>query len=195
MSKIHDYVRSFGMSGLLVGEEMRAIEQKFRLDLGHMARQSDQSPVAYYPQFEQSVRSEAGEMASHYELFYCLEKSIRKLIAETLQESDGAGWWDKGRIPAVIVADVNSNIQREVDSGVTRRSDAATDYTTFGQLSGIITSNWDLFGSIFSSRRAVEKVMASLNMLRGPIAHCCPLADDEIVRLRLAVKDWFRMIG
>lgn len=195
MSKIHDYVRSFGMSGLLIGEEMKAIEQKFGLDLGHLARQSDQSPIDYYPQFEQSVRSEASEMARHYELFYCLEKSIRKLIAETLQESDGAGWWDKGRIPAAIVSDVNSNIQREVDSGVTRRSDAAIDYTTFGQLSGIITSNWDLFGSIFTSRRAVEKVMASLNTLRGPIAHCCPLADDEIVRLRLAVKDWFRMIG
>ena len=90
---------------------------------------------------------------------------------------------------------MNANIQREIDSGVTRRSDAAIDYTTFGQLSGIITSNWDLFGSIFTSRRAVEKVMASLNTLRGPIAHCCPLADDEIVRLRLAVKDWFRMIG
>ena len=134
-------------------------------------------------------------MAGHYELFYCLEKSIRKLISETLLESDGAGWWDKGRIPAAIVADVNANIQREIDSGVTRRSDTAIDYTTFGQLSGIITSNWDLFGSIFTSRRAVEKVMASLNTLRGPIAHCCPLADDEIVRLRLAVKDWFRMIG
>jgi hypothetical protein len=68
-------------------------------------------------------------------------------------------------------------------------------YTIFGQLSVIITSNWDLFGTIFTSRRAVEKVMASLNMLRGPIAHCCPLADDEVDRLRLAVKDWFRIIG
>ena len=59
----------------------------------------------------------------------------------------------------------------------------------------MIISNWDLFGTILHSRRAVEKVMASLNTLRGPIAHCCPLAEDEVLRLRLAVKDWFRMIG
>jgi hypothetical protein len=195
MTKIQDYVRSFGMSGLLIGEEIRAIEQKLGVDLGYTPPSSDLSPVDYYPQFEQSIRNEASEMARHYELFYCLEKSVRKLISETLQESDGAGWWEGGRIPASITGDVNNNIQRELDSGVTRRSDAAIDYTTFGQLSVIITSNWDIFGTIFNSRRAVERVMSNLNTLRGPIAHCCPLADDEIVRLKLAVKDWFRIIG
>jgi len=78
---------------------------------------------------------------------------------------------------------------------MTRRSDDQIDYTTFGELSVIITSNWDLFGTIFTSRRAVEKVMSSLNLLRGPIAHCCPISEDEVLRLRLAVKDWFRIIG
>lgn len=36
--------------------------------------------------------------------------------------------------------------------------------------------------------------MTMLNSLRGPIAHCSPLADDEVVRLRLAVRDWFRLM-
>jgi hypothetical protein len=40
-----------------------------------------------------------------------------------------------------------------------------------------------VFGSTFSSVKAVEHVMANLNSLRGPIAHCSPLAEDEIVRL------------
>jgi len=195
MTSISDTVRSFGMSGLLISEELRSLQERLGLDLGHGPTESTLSQADFYPQFEQSVRNEASEMARHYELFYCFEKSIRKLITETLQESDGSGWWDGGRIPATIIADVNSNIQRELDSGVTRRSDAAIDYTTFGQLSVIITSNWNIFGTIFNSRRAVERVMASLNTLRGPIAHCCPLADDEVVRLGLAVKDWFRIIG
>ncbi|HVW08024.1 MAG TPA: Swt1 family HEPN domain-containing protein [Bryobacteraceae bacterium] len=195
MNKLDDHIRSFGMSGLLICDDIRGIEQRFGISLAHVTPSGSQSPDDYYPQFERSVRNEASEMARHYEMFYCLEKAIRKLISETLQDSDGAEWWDKGRIPSGTVQDVKENIQREVDNGVTRRSDAAIDYTTFGQLSGIITSNWDLFGTIFKSRRAVEKVMASLNMLRGPIAHCCPLAEDEVDRLQLAVKDWFRMIG
>jgi hypothetical protein len=98
-------------------------------------------------------------------------------------------------VPPKIVADVKERIDREIDSGMTRRSDAAIDYSNFGELSVIITANWNLFSTIFTSRRAVERVMSGLNMLRGPKAHCCPLADDEIDRLELAVRDWFRMIG
>ncbi|MGB2710017.1 MAG: hypothetical protein WBC33_00760 [Conexibacter sp.] len=37
----------------------------------------------------------------------------------------------------------------------------------------------------FSNRKAAERVTANLNTLRGPIAHCSPLADDEVVRRRL----------
>jgi hypothetical protein len=77
---------------------------------------------------------------------------------------------------------------------MTPRSPHPLDFTTFGELSDIIKSNWDVFGGIFTSVRAVEKVMASLNSLRGPIAHCSPLAEDEVLRLHLSVRDWFRLM-
>lgn len=189
-----DYLRSFGMSGLFVTEELKGIEKKFNVELGHLPRESQQSATEYYPQFEQQVRQEAAQMAQHYELFYCLEQSIRKLIAEAMEEVTGTNWWDE-KVPQQIRDEVRKLIKNEIDSGVTRRSDRAIDYTTFGQLSVIISSNWILFETIFKSPRAVEKVMSSLNLLRGPIAHCCPLSEDEIDRLQLTVKDWFRMIG
>ena len=134
-------------------------------------------------------------MALHYELFYCLEQSIRKLIADSLQDLVGADWWNSGKVPPNIVKDVGERIQREIDSGFTRRSDREIDYTTFGELSVIISANWNVFGAIFSSKRAVERIMSSLNLLRGPIAHCSPLSDDEVDRLYLTVKDWFRSMG
>ena len=68
------------------------------------------------------------------------------------------------------------------------------DFTTFGELGEIIKANWDVFGGAFTSQPAVSKVMSSLNTLRGPIAHCSPLAEDEILRLRLSVRDWFRLM-
>jgi Swt1-like HEPN len=194
MDRADDYIRSFGMSGFLITDDLKNLEERFQIDLGHGPRSVAQNPVEYYPQFEQAVRGEAADMARHYELFYCLEQSIRKLISETLHESAGANWWDS-KAPSGIVQEVKDRLRKETDSGVTRRSDAAIDYTTFGELAVIITSNWDLFGTIFTSRRAVEKVMSNLNLLRGPIAHCCPLSEDEVDRLKLTVKDWFRMIG
>ncbi|WP_018506631.1 Swt1 family HEPN domain-containing protein [Thiobacillus thioparus] len=195
MSDVDDSVRSFGMSGFLICDELRQIEQRFGIELGHVSKAEVGSAVAYYPQFEQSVRLEAADMSENYEVFYCLEQAIRKLIVETLEDSEGTDWWNSMRIAPDIKADVASLVKKERDNGVTQRSDNMIDYTTFGQLSGIITSNWDLFEPTLKNKRGVERVMANLNLLRGPIAHCCPMQEDEIDRLRLAVKDWFRMIG
>lgn len=195
MTDIDDSIRSFGMSGFLICDELRQIEQRFGIELGHLRKPEVGSAVAFYPQFEQSVRLEAADMSEHYEVFYCLEQAIRKLIAETLDDADGPDWWNSVRIAPDIKTDVTSLVKKERDNGVTQRSDNMIDYTTFGQLAVIITSNWDLFEPTLKSKRGVERVMANLNLLRGSIAHCCPMQEDEIDRLRLAVKDWFRMIG
>ena len=90
---------------------------------------------------------------------------------------------------------VRKNMSNEADSGVTIRSEEQIDYTTFGELSKIIISNWGLFEPIFTTRAAVQRVLSSLNLLRAPIAHCCPLQPDEVDRLDLTVRDWFRLIG
>jgi hypothetical protein len=128
-------------------------------------------------------------------VFYCLEKAIRILVSETIETAEKTeDWWPTQRVPQNIKTEVAARIQKELDAGVTRRSMDELDYTTFGELSGIITANWDVFGSLFTSRKAVEKVMASLNSLRGPIAHCSVLAEDEKVRLQLTVRDWFRLM-
>lgn len=195
MTRPEDHLRSFGMSGYLVTEELRNLEKKFNIEIGHVKLAEDASPIDYYPQFEHEVRSEAAVMSRHFEVFYCLERSIRGLIVETFLDAEGGSWWSSGKIPTNIVSGVRERQQRELDSAMTRRSDAAIDYTTFGELAVIINSNWTLFSTIFKSPKAVERIMNNLNMLRGPIAHCCPISDDEALRLRLTVKDWFRLIG
>lgn len=195
MKNADDLIRSFGMSSYVITDELRNIEAEFKVELGHVSRAVARAPVEYYPQFEQAIRSEAAVMSRYYEVFYCLENAIRQLISETMIDAEGVNWWNSGKVPATITKEVGDRIQREVDSGMTQRSEHDIDYTTFGELSIIITSNWNHFSTILSSRRAVERVMHNLNLLRGPIAHCCPVSDDEMLRLQLAVKDWFRMIG
>src|SRR5579862_8661328 len=129
-SKATDLIRSFGMSGFMITDELNNLEKALGVDLGHGSRPTAEDPTEYYPQFEKTVRSEAAEMSRHYELFYCLENTVRKLIAETLKESQGANWWESGKVPGKIVQDVTDRVQREIDSGVTRRSDDLIDYTT-----------------------------------------------------------------
>lgn len=193
--KALNHIRAFGMTGCLISDEIRNIENEYDIDLGHHAKESSVDEGRFYPQFEQAVRAEAASMSQHYELFYCLETSIRKLLVDVLFDAEGSSWWESERIAQRIRDDVRNRAQKEIDSGISRRSDNEIDYTTFGELSVIITGNWEIFGTIFNSRRAVERVMGSLNLLRGPIAHCCPITEDEIDRLHLTVKDWFRTMA
>lgn len=188
-----DIIKTFGMTNQLIVEDLIGIEKKFDLDLGHVVP-SKVEESDYYPQFEQSVRCEAAQMARYFEVIYCLEKSIRKLISDTLSDAEGDDWWNTKRIPVNIRDEVKKRIAKEVDCGMTRRSDDELDYTTFGELAVLMPANWDLFRGTFTSQKAVEKVMTNLNSLRAPIAHCSKLAEDEVLRLQLTVRDWFRLM-
>lgn len=188
---IEDRIKLFGMSHALSERDLDKVESALKLDLGRGT--PDTKDEAYYPQFDHALRVQAAEMGEHYELFYCLEVSIRNLVADTLEAAHGDTWWTTCA-PVSVQTNVSNNMQREVDSGVTLRSDREIDFTTFGELGEIVRNKWTDFDTIFSSQKAFSKIMTSLNQLRGPIAHCCPLAEDEVVRLRLTVRDWFRLM-
>lgn len=187
-----DRIRLFGLSTLALERDLDQVEKTLAVDLGRAEAEEDKDDD-YYPQFAQALRNEAAGMSEHYEVFYCLEATIRHLVAETLEAAHGKTWWDT-TVPQTIRDNAKLNVQREIDSGVTLRSEHDIDYTTFGELGEIVRTNWASFDAIFASQKAFTKIMTSLNMLRAPIAHCCPLAEDEVVRLRLTVKDWFRLM-
>ncbi len=190
---VHEKVKLFGMSHLMLERELDQIEKSLALDLGREGSSATKKDDRYYPQFSESVRREAAQMAGHYEIFYCLEKSIRDIVCERLEAEHGAAWWGSV-VPANVRDNVKKNVQREAESGITVRSTREIDYTTFGELGEIVRANWQTFSDTFNNEKAFTKVMGSLNLLRGPIAHCSPLAEDEVVRLRLTVKDWFRLM-
>ena len=185
---------------------MQVSRQLLRVELGDIAARFDLDPIqpepmqandaeeeAYYLQYPAELRRHALEMSHYYRVFFCLENSIRDLVESQLAEAYGDAWWEE-HVPERIRDAVTSNIQREQDNGVTLRSSHPIDYTTFGELSEIIKSNFDIFGATFNSRKGLEKVMSSLNLLRGPIAHCTALAEDEVLRLHLAVRSFNRLM-
>ena len=192
---IEDTVKAFGMTNMLLETDLEEIEKKFEVKLKPDVKYDVASEIekAYFPQFKNSLRLEASRMAKNYELFYCLEKTIRKQISEMLESQHGNGWWNAKVIPQHIVGEVKKRIQRERESGITPRSTEELDYTNFGELGEIIKANWSLFASVFNNSKAVDKIMFNLNTLRNPIAHCSMLAEDEILRLELSLRDWFRL--
>lgn len=186
-------IKLFTLANSLTENQLDKVESELEIDLGRKEKREVQHKN-YYLQFSSDYRKEARMMAQHYEVFYCLEKSIRSLIVDLMKEKYGENWWEE-KVSEELKKNVEKNIKREEDSGFTIRSVEKIDYTTFGELNILVSSNWEAFENLFTRGiRAFQKIMNSLNQLRGPIAHCSPLAEDEVVRLELTVKDWFRLM-
>jgi hypothetical protein len=187
-------IKLFAISNQLLENDLDRVEREHAIDLGRDHQRTLSKDQDYYPQLERELRQEAALMGDHYEVFYSLERTIRAFVSETLEVAAPGAWWAGSRVPEKIRNDAQARMKKEIDAGVTPRSQEPIDFTNFGELGELIKSNWDVFGGVFKSQRAVESVMSRLNTLRGPIAHCCPLSEDEVVRLRLGVRDWFRLM-
>lgn len=186
-------VKLFCLANSLTENQLDKLEVEFSTDLGRKEK-IEIKEKEFYLQFEAEFREEAKLMSKHYEVFYCLEKSIRRQVMLLMKEKFGENWW-VDKVDDEIKKSVEKNIKREEDFGFTIRSEEKIDYTTFGELTQIVTKNWEAFEDLFKrGQRAFSKIMSHLNQLRGPIAHCSPLAEDEVVRLELTVKDWFRLM-
>ena len=76
------------MTNQMVTEDLQKLGTKYSIDLGHASSGAAAVDDVYYPQFDAAIRVEAASMSKHYEEFYCLEKTIRALVAETLEASE-----------------------------------------------------------------------------------------------------------
>lgn len=193
--KKNDAIKLFGLNNLTIESELKRIEKEYEVDLGHKDQAIQTADEAFYPQFSEQLRSEAATMAKNYAIFYCLENSIRELIINRLSDPQefGLDWW-KNSVPQSVKDSAEKNRQKERSTGITPRSNDPIDYTNFGELGEIIKANWEIFGDTFDDIRAVERVLGNLNTLRAPIAHCKALAEDEVLRLHLGLRDWFRQM-
>lgn len=192
--KAKNIVRLFGMSALQLSTEKKELQKRLNIKLSPHEFNPERDPD-YYPQFDLDVRNTADKMAKYYEIFYCLENSVRRIVRERMEAKyKKKDWWTEA-VHQTIRDEVKKRIERDLDSGFTMRSEDHLDFANFGELQNIIEKDWDAFEELFTSRNAAKKVLTSLNSLRGPIAHCCALADDEVLRLHLTMKDWFRLMS
>ncbi|WP_072376036.1 Swt1 family HEPN domain-containing protein [Hyphomicrobium sp. NDB2Meth4] len=187
-------LRLFTLNNLALEADLRRVATEHNIDIGRSRASNEDVEQTYYPQFAERLRTEAASMATQYAIFYCLENSIRELIVERLQEVHGSDWWNKV-VPDAVKQSCDKNQKKEQAAGITPRSKDLIDYSNFGELGEIIKANWDIFGDTFRDIRALERVLGNLNTLRAPIAHCKALAEDEVTRLHLSLRDWFRQMG
>jgi Swt1-like HEPN len=187
------YLRSFGMGNLLIYHEIERTEKEYGVELRPLRTLTQDRENPYRTRFEAELRRNASVMARHYEVFYCLENTFRDFISDQMEAAFGTDWW-KQKVDLEVQKEAKKNQDKEAAMGLAPRSDQAIDCVTFGQLGLIIEPNWDVFAGVLRNRQAVSRILGSLNSLRAPIAHCNPMPESEVVRLRVALQDWFRQM-
>lgn len=181
------------MSGFQARDDLMRIDRLMAPGLLAGAEVKVARKIEGYDQFSAELREDSLEMSEYYEVFYCLENTIRDLVSDILKDEFGLDWWNTSAVKKEFKQEVSRRQKDELDAGVSPRSDREIDYTTFGELGQLITTNWDHFAAVLNSRSGVIKIMRELNVLRGPIAHCCAISDLEKNRLELVVQNWLRL--
>lgn len=190
-------IELFVLKNAVITKELRATFTANRVGhvRGVLESQADSLVNEYLRQVDFETLADAERMSEFYKLFYALENDIRDLIEATMIDSKGADWWQSA-VPQFVRDNAQKNSDREAAEGLPPRSDRMLDYTTFGELGEILKENWDVFSGMFSnaSRNRVLRVINRLNLVRGPIAHCNFLPEEEAIRLKLAIRDWYKLM-
>lgn len=185
-----DHIRIFGMRNLMLEADLASLEHR-GLDIGH-SQTLRTDKLVDVELFESDILQSARRMADFYVLYYALENSLRRLISGRLQEEYGSDWWDT-KVPAGVKASATDKQRKEKDTQMSIRSDDILTYTNFGELIDILNANWADFSDTLRSQRAAQQILTQFNLVRNVIAHSVELNDDEILRFKLLIKDWFRI--
>ena len=185
-----EQLQLFGMRNLLLEAEFARLEER-GIEIGH-AKTIQRETLVDVELFDRDIRVEARRMADFYVVYYCLENTVRRLIAERLQDKHGASWWDTA-VPNGIKQAVAEKQLQEKETVLAIRSDDPLSYINFGELSAIIESYWNSFSDTIRSKKAMQQTLSQFNQIRNVIAHSCSLSPNDTARLKLLVNDWLNI--
>jgi hypothetical protein len=183
-------LKAFMASNLLVENGLTKIQRDYEFDLGKK-REARSTFSGIRLNFKIDVLRDSEIMSRYYGIFYCIERETRDIVKDRLSEKYGVDWWNT-KIPEGIRNEVTSRMKREIESGIALRSTEPIDFTTFGELATVIENNWDEFTDTFRNKKATNRALSQLNLLRGPIAHNSLFVESEGQRFNIAIEDWLR---
>jgi len=112
-------VKFFGLNNLALDSDLGRLERELKVRFREPRQTAEFDD--YYAQIPGEIRSNARTMGDHYELFYCLEVSIRELVRGILAATEPSDWWEK-LVPQVVRDNAEKSQKKEIQSGVTPRS-------------------------------------------------------------------------
>jgi hypothetical protein len=189
-----DQLYSFIFRGLLAEEALDRTGRVTRLSRSTSLDHSVANSVAIGVLDEDFV-AKARRMATAYAAIAAFENSARDFVARRLLEHAGESWWtqcvsEKIRAKAESRRDEEAKIRWHAPRG-----DQPLNYTEFGDLTAIISQNWDQFEAHLRNQDWVRQILSTLERSRNVIMHSGELANADLERIGTVIRDWVKQVG
>jgi hypothetical protein len=136
----------------------------------------------------------ATKAAEVFKLFFVFEQYLRDLVLSVLSEKDKENWW--ARVPQDVrdeVAKLEADEEMKEWMGIASRDKISL--TTYPQLLRIIDQLWkDDFAAILRDKSLIQEAR-HVSHLRNITCHMNLVPDEEVARVRIVMKDWFRVVA
>jgi hypothetical protein len=147
-----------------------------------------------YEMLDSDMLVEAQRMSLVYTAIHAFENSVRQLVQKTLMDTHEEKWWDE--VPERIKKKVKTRQDEDAKfrwHGTRGGSDIT--YCDFGDLSSIIVTNWSLFEDILANMEWAKALLSTLEKSRNIVMHGGALAQEDIERIGMNIRDWIRQTG
>ncbi|MGP0072512.1 MAG: Swt1 family HEPN domain-containing protein [Bryobacteraceae bacterium] len=189
-----DQLYAFAFRGLLTEEALDRTGRQTRLTRSSTVEASNAKSVGL-DLLDDAYVTRAVKMAPAYTAIAAFENSVREFVSKRLLEHAGETWWsecvsEKIRSKAESRRDEETKIRWH-----TPRGDDPINYTEFGDLTSIISQNWDQFEAHLRNQDWVRQIISTLERSRNVIMHSGDLASSDLERIGTVIRDWVKQVG
>jgi hypothetical protein len=188
-----DNLYSFVYRGILAEESLDKVGRQRRKHFGPADAANLQNALSF-DLLDQDNLAAAQFMSTVYVAIHAFENTVRALVSKAMAEQHKEAWWDK--VPDRIKKTVKSRMEEDAKfRWHSTRGTSEITYCDFGDLSSIITTNWEVFENLLTNLEWAKAVLGSLEKSRNIVMHGGVLAKTDIERIGMNIRDWIRQAG
>jgi hypothetical protein len=184
---------SFVYRGVLTDEALNRAGRQRRNHFGQEEAQAIQKSLSC-DLIDADLLNKAQRMAHIYTAIHAFENTVRDIVTKAMAEAHGGEWWKK--VPEKIRN--KSKSRMEEDSKFRwhgARGVSEINYCDFSDLSSIIVTNWIVFDDLLGNLEWAKAILNTLEKSRNTVMHGGFLANEDVERIGINIRDWIRQTG
>jgi hypothetical protein len=184
---------SFVYKGVLTEEALDKAGRRRKSHFGSDEVRAIQESLSF-DYLDTDLLIEAQRMSVVYAALHSFENAVRATVTKAMAEKHGEAWWEK--VPERIRKSAKSRMDEDSKfrwHGA--RGATEINYCDFGDLSSIIVTNWSVFEDLLGNMEWAKAALNALEKSRNIVMHGGLVANEDIERIGMNIRDWIRQAG